>query len=246
MRIRGVFVTGTDTGVGKTVVACGLAAWCRQHGLDAGVMKPVATGGRRRRDGGRARWVSDDAMALAQAARTRDPWPLVNPVCYREPLAPSTAASRARRPISMRRLVRAFGALARRHDVVIVEGIGGLLVPLTARASVADLARQLGLPVVIVARPGLGTLNHTLLTLRCARQAGVRVAGLIVNHHAPPPSGRMGRLAARTNPEVLRRLGKVPMAGVLPHLRRRRSVAQLSRWIDRALDRRWLRRLFVS
>jgi len=156
-RARGIFVTGTDTGVGKTVVACALAAWGRRRGVDVGVMKPIATGGRWAPAD--QRWVSDDARRLAQAAGSGDPWPLVNPVCCKEPLAPATAAQRARSPIRLDEVLRAFRSLQARHEWLIVEGIGGLLVPLTARATVADLARRLHLPVIVVARPGLGTLN---------------------------------------------------------------------------------------
>src|SRR3989338_9186965 len=239
-RVRGIFITGTDTGVGKTLVACGLAAWCRGRGLDVDVMKPVATGGRLIRDGAGARLVSDDAVRLARAAGARDPWVMINPVCFKEPLAPTTAARRAGERISIPQIIRAFRALAARHDVVIVEGVGGLLVPLTARATVADLARQLGLPIAIVTRPGLGTLNHTLLTIRCAASARLTIAGLIVNHHAKPQSDGMSRLSERTNPEALARYGRVPIAGILPH--REGQQAPLGRWIADHLDRRWLSR----
>ena len=211
-RARGLFVTGTDTGVGKTMVACALAAWAHRCGLDVGVMKPVATGGRRL--GGR--WVSEDAVQLARAAGRADPWAFINPVCFREPLAPWTAARRARQPIQLSTILAAFAQLAARHDFVIVEGIGGLLVPLTARLMVADLAAQMALPLVVVARPGLGTLNHTLLTLEEARRRGLNVRAVILNHAEPPPRAPMARLAEATNPNVLRRWTHVPVYGPLP------------------------------
>ncbi len=219
------------------MVACGLAAWCRAQGLDVGVMKPVATGGRR--IGGR--YVSEDALRLVRAAGVNDPWPLVNPVCFKEPLAPLAAAERAGARISLTRIEQAFRALAHRHEFVIVEGGGGLLVPLTATATVADLAKRLGLPLLIVARPGLGTLNHALLTLRTARAAGLTACGLIINHHEPPPSDRMARLAIRTNPDILKRLCGVPIAGRLPYLRGSLNPKCLNRWINRHLNSRWLR-----
>ena len=241
-RPSGIFVTGTDTGVGKTVVACALAAWCRAQGLKVGVMKPIATGGRRARDGGRARWVSEDALALATAAGVSDSWSLVNPVCFKEPLAPTTAAARTRATISIPRILQAFRKLAACHDVIIVEGVGGLLVPLTSHATVADLARQLGLPLVIVARPGLGTINHTLLTVQAARAARLRVAGIIVNHAQSLPRDPMSRLAWCTNPEALRRFCDASIAGVLPYHRR----GSLEQWIASHVDRRWLHRWFRS
>jgi dethiobiotin synthetase len=214
-RARGFFITGTDTGVGKTVVACALAAWYRQRGDDVGVMKPVATGGRRMREGNAYRWVSDDARQLVRAARVRDPWSLVNPVCFEEPLAPLTAALRARAPIRWQPIVDVFRRLAARHELLIVEGAGGLLVPLTPTATVADLARRLGLPLLVVARPGLGTLNHTLLTLHAARASGLALHGVVINHAQKPPRDAMARVAQRTNVAMLRRLARVPV-WVLP------------------------------
>jgi len=213
---RGIFVTGTDTGVGKTVIACALATWCRRRGHDVGVMKPVATGGQRLIDQGRARWASDDAIQLARAAASRDPWAFINPVCFREPIAPWTAARRARVSIHLSMILAAFRALQARHDVMIVEGVGGLLVPLSARTTIADVAAHLRLPLLIVAKPGLGTLNHTLLTLHYAKQRGLPVLGVVLNESQPSPRDAMSRLAARTNPDILARAGKVSVLGPLP------------------------------
>jgi dethiobiotin synthetase len=221
---RGLFVTGTDTGVGKTVVACGLAAWCRLAGLDVGVMKPVATGGRwvrlpagRTGGDGTSRLVSDDAIRLARAAGAMDDWALINPVCFEEPVAPWTAARRGRTAIRLERVQQAYRVLAERHDVLIVEGIGGLLVPLAAETTVADMAARMGLPLLIVARPGLGTLNHTLLTVRVAEQLRLSCAGVVINHAAPAPAQPMARLAERTNPTILKLLTRVE--GIAPFRR---------------------------
>ena len=250
-------MTGTDTGVGKTVVACALAAWCRRQGLNVGVMKPIATGARfirechmtrpttlaqvemlsasrrmsraecaerprarcfakRRRGLGDGRWVSEDAVHLVAAAQVHDPWSLVNPVCFREPLAPWTAARRARRVIRVSQVLSAFHTLAQRHTFLIVEGIGGLLVPLTSRLMVADLAKRMRLPLLIVARPGLGTLNHTLLTIQCARDKGLAVGGVLFNHTQAPPRDEMSCVAVQTNPSILQHLARVPVLGSLP------------------------------
>ncbi|MBI3087969.1 MAG: dethiobiotin synthase [Candidatus Omnitrophica bacterium] len=213
MPARGLFVTGTDTGVGKTLVTAALAAWCRAHGLDVGVMKPIASGGVRRE----GRWVSLDALVLSKVSGAVDPLPLVNPVCYREPLAPYAAALRSRRPVDWPRAIRAFKALAARHPFVLVEGIGGLLVPLTRRRTVADFIRAMRLPVVVVSRLRLGTLNHTLLTVAQAQGAGLQVRGVILNAVEPPASSAGARLAERTNPAVLRACLPVPVLGTLPH-----------------------------
>ena len=249
---RGIFVTATDTGVGKTVIACALADWCRAQGMDVGVMKPIATGADVRiRDQGKPHWVSTDTVWLTAYAnrvgRVLDPRALVTPVSFREPLAPWTAALRARRPIQLDAVLRTFRQLAARHDVVIVEGIGGLLVPLNRRLTVADMIQRMGLPVVLVARPGLGTLNHTLLSLECLRTRGVRLLGVLVNHANPSPHDRMARLAERTNPEMLRRLTLVVAQtpyhpGLLtPH---HHASKNLARWIERHVGRARLTRWF--
>ena len=243
---RGLFITGTDTGVGKTVVACGLAAWCRAQGLDVGVMKPVATGGRWVRQRGAARLVSDDAVRLARAARATDDWALINPVCFEEPLAPWTAARRLHTAIRLKRVHEAYRILAARHDVLIVEGVGGLLVPLTARVTIADVAKRMGLPLLVVARPGLGTLNHTLLTLQCLRQLKLPCAGVVVNHGLPASRQPMARLAERTNHEILEILA--PLAGVTPFhrglFRNGAPVpARLVRWVESSLNSSLLRQI---
>ena len=243
---KGIFVTGTDTGVGKTVVAGALAAWCRHEGIDVGVMKPVATGGRSLRIGGTHRLVSDDAVWLARAAASDDPWPLVNPICLEEPLAPWTASLRQGMPIRLTTILNAFHALRARHTCVIVEGVGGLLVPLNERLTVADLARRLGLPLLLVARPGLGTLNHTLLSLECIRQRRLACQGIVINHAGPMAREAMARLAVRTNPEILRRCSSVPLLGELPFdplaVNGHRSMVGLGVWLGRHLDVRLLER----
>lgn len=211
--MRGVFVTGTDTEVGKTVVACALAAVLHRRGIDVGVMKPVASGGVRHRDTGGACWLSSDAVQLARAAQVDDPWALINPVCYREPMAPWAAARRAQQPVRFDVVQRAYRQLRRRHAWLIVEGIGGLLVPLSPRQTVLDLVRRWRLPLVIVARAGLGTLNHTLLTVAAARQAGVRVAAIVLNHPTPPRDGKRAAAIVRTNRDMLQRLTGLPVFG---------------------------------
>ena len=236
LRCRGFFVTGTDTGVGKTLVAAGLAAWLRVHGVNVGVMKPVASGGSRRRVDGRARWCSGDARLLAQAAGVPLEWPLINPICFRDPLAPYAAAKREGRSLEWHRIDAAYAALRHRHELVIVEGVGGLLVPLTRTATVSDLIRRMQLPCLIVARTRLGTLNHTLLTVEQAQRDGLNVLGVVLNASEPSSSNPGARLAERTNPDVLRACLPVPLLGVLPHLSQSKAsrAPELARWIARA------------
>jgi len=211
-RFRGVFVTGTDTGVGKTVVAAGLACGLAQAGLAAGVMKPIATGGRPTLRG----TVSADAQFLVKVTGCADPPELANPVCLAEPLAPTVAARLADTAIDLSVIAEAFQILARRHDAVVVEGIGGLMVPIGGGFSVADLAARLGLPLIVVARPGLGTINHTLLTVDVARRRGLTVAAVVINGYRPDEAG----VCERTNPDEIERAGQVPVAAIVPWDRR--------------------------
>ncbi len=173
-RAAGIFISGTDTGVGKTTVACALLRGLRARGLDVGAMKPIETG------------VGDagplDALALLAAARSEDPIELACPEQYALPAAPSVAAAREGRDVDVPRLCTAFAALAVRHRLVIVEGAGGLLVPITKSFDMADLALALGLPVLVVARASLGTINHTRLTLAALGARGLRLAGVVISH----------------------------------------------------------------
>ena len=198
---RGVFITGTDTGVGKTVVASGLAAALQCQGLDVGVMKPVQAGD-----------YPGDAALLQRAAGVADPLDLINPCYLDASLAPAVAAGLGHGRVDIARILEAFHELRRRHKFLVVEGVGGLLVPLEDGFSVADLILALGLPAVVVARPGLGTINHTLLTVRQAHAAGIRVLGTIINGYPEEPD-----LAERTNPQAIEKYSGLPVLGTIPH-----------------------------
>lgn len=207
---NGFLVTGTDTGIGKTVVTGGIAAALGRRKVDIGVMKPFATGALPIR----GRLVSEDARFLQQAAGNEDPLDLINPICLKPPLAPSMAAKVAKKPIDLSLVWAAFRTLSRRHSMMIVEGVGGLLVPLLPGFTVAHLAKRLGLPLLIVTRPGLGTINHTVLTVHAARSFGISVLGLVINH-----ATRTRRdLAERLNPAALEEETGVPVLADIPFL----------------------------
>ena len=208
--VQGLFVTGTDTGIGKTRIAAGLAAALRRRGVDVGVMKPFASGAVVRR----GRRVSEDAEELRRAAGVDDPFDLITPVCLEPALAPSMAARVSGEKIDLPRVWRAWRTLSRRHTAMIVEGAGGLLVPVKGRMTMADVARKLGLPLVIVARPSLGTLNHTALTIQAARAAGLKVLGIVVNYSIRVRPG----LAERLNPAALEDLTGRPVLATVPFL----------------------------
>jgi dethiobiotin synthetase len=175
--MRGLLVTATDTGVGKTEVACALLEDARARGLDAVGMKPAQSGV--------GPGEPSDAERLLAASGGCEPLEAVCPYSFGPPLAPAVAARVEGRAISFGRVVDAARALAARHAAVLVEGAGGLFAPLTDRETYADLALALGLPALVVARAGLGTVNHTALTVEALRRRELAVAGIVLNRTAP-------------------------------------------------------------
>ncbi len=192
VRGRGYFVTGTGTGVGKTWVACALAALARARGLRVGVLKPAESGG-----GG-------DAAALKRASGCPLPLAAIRPYAFRAPLAPAVDAALEGRVVSWPRLRRAYAAVAEASDFILVEGAGGLLVPYAPGLDAAGLARRLGLPLIVAAARGLGTVNHSLLTLEAARARGLEVAAVVLSAPAVP-----GDPSVRDNARLIARLGRV-------------------------------------
>ncbi len=178
----GIFITGTDTGVGKTFVGCLVARLLSSRGRKVGVMKPVETGCRLK-DGVVVPW---DSLRLLEASCSDIPLDMVNPYRSIHPLAPNLATRLDGETIDPGRLKSIYEDISRRHDVVIVEGAGGLLCPLTDDMTMADLALSLGLSLLVVAPNRLGVINHTLLTLEYARKRGMDVKGVVLNSPEPP------------------------------------------------------------
>jgi dethiobiotin synthetase len=201
----GCFVTGTDTGVGKTVVACAILRELRARGVDAAGFKPIETG-----VGGAG---PRDALALREAAGGVDDLDVVCPQRFALAAAPVVAAAAEGVEVDVAALDAAFRALCERHAFVVAEGAGGLLVPAAAGLSMADLAARWSLPLVVVARASLGTINHTRLTLEVAAQRGLAVRGLVVSH----PGGRLSSADAANLAALLAAPG-APLLGVVPPL----------------------------
>ncbi|MGD0089051.1 MAG: dethiobiotin synthase [Planctomycetota bacterium] len=199
---RGLFIIGTDTGVGKSLVACAVVRILRAQGLDAVGFKPVATG--------QAGGVWGDAEALRAASDNCEALGRICPLCFALPLAPTLAAAHEGREPDMNVVREAFAALCRRHAAVIVEGIGGALVPLDRHTLVLDFAAQTGFALLLVCRAGLGTINHSLLTIREIERRGLQMAGLIMNVTAPPDSA----LADGARAEIERISGRRVLATV--------------------------------
>jgi len=176
-RHRGIFITGTDTGVGKTLVGAALVRGLARSGLRVAVMKPIAAGA----DATPAGLRNADALELMRAANVPAPYEMINPYCFPLPVSPHIAAHAAGIRVDLARIERNFEGLANLSDIVVVEGAGGWLAPLSETETMADLARALRLPVVLVVGLRLGCLNHALLTAQAIEHSGLRLAGWIAN-----------------------------------------------------------------
>jgi dethiobiotin synthetase len=220
---RGLFVTGTDTEVGKTVVASAIAATLSAGGERVSVFKPAVTG-LDDFDG-----LTADHERLRAAAGSGQPACEVAPYRFGPPVSPHLAAAAAGERIDPCRLLAAAHRAAGAGDVLVAEGVGGLLVPLSGSYLVRDLAADLGMPIVIAARPGLGTISHTLMTIECARLAGLDVAGVVLTPWPAQPGD-----IEHSNRETIARLGRVEVE-TLPALAVRAIGPQrqlpLKRWI---------------
>ena len=205
--MSGFFVTGTDTGVGKTLVACALLQALAERGLRVIGMKPVAAGASKRS----GRLVNDDVSALKAASNLAAPDHLVNPYCFAAPIAPHVAAAQAGVIIELERLKHAYAELAALADYVVVEGAGGFRVPLGPAFDTADLAAQLHIPVVLVVGIRLGCINHALLTAAAIEAAGLPFAGWVANHIDPD------MIWADESVKALEERLEAPLVGQVPH-----------------------------
>ncbi|MCK5014059.1 MAG: adenosylmethionine--8-amino-7-oxononanoate transaminase [Candidatus Omnitrophica bacterium] len=202
MKNKGVFITGTDTGIGKTVATLALGTLLQERGIDVGVMKPVQCAG-------------DDAQFLKESLHLKDSLKRMNPYYAPEPLSPHLAFARQKRSININSIKKAYQKLASGHDLMLVEGAGGLMVPLKRDYLVADLIKDLNLDVVIVAPLGLGAINHTLLTIRQTEEMGLNIVGVLFNQTKKEKGG----IPEATNPDVIRKYGKVKILGSIPYLK---------------------------
>ncbi|MBX3650426.1 MAG: dethiobiotin synthase [Burkholderiales bacterium] len=218
---RGVFVAGTDTGVGKTLAACALLHAFAALGLRSVGMKPVAAGAVRRKGA----WHNDDVAQLRAASSIEVEPSLINPYCFAPAVAPHIAAAEAGVRIRIATIAAYYARLARAADVVVVEGAGGLLVPLGRRSCASVIPLRLGIPVVLVVGLRLGCLNHALLTVDALQMRGLRLAGWIASHIDPRMSRRPQNL------DMLQQRIRAPLLGILPHARNPRPD-RMSRTLD--------------
>lgn len=197
---KGLFITATDTGVGKTTIASGIARLLKSWKVNVGVMKPIATGDRK------------DAQALIKAAGLKESLDTVNPQFFKAALAPDVSAGIERRKVDMDVIYKTYWVLHKKYGVMVVEGVGGVRVPLGENTSIVDMAQALGLPTLVIARATLGTINHTLLTLDALARLKVPVVGVLLNR------GTGRTLAEATNLDSLQNYTSVPVLGHLKDL----------------------------
>lgn len=221
---RGIFITGTDTDVGKTWIASGIAAALHKRGIDVGVYKPFMSGYKRedsQSDAAILKAMSGDGNALDQ----------INPYAFEEPLAPYVVASRQGLDIRQADVTTHFKTIQPTHDFFIVEGAGGLMAPLGQDFHVGDLAADFGLPVVMIAKCGLGTVNHTLLTIEKLRQLGLEITGIIMNGFHDDVTD----VPEQTNRALLEAFTDVPIIGEVPFRYRLRKSEHIQ-LIEESID----------
>jgi dethiobiotin synthetase len=209
--IPGILITGTDTDIGKTVIAGAIAAWFKQQGTRVGVLKPIASGCVHRREG----LISEDAEFLAHCADSPHPLDVIAPIRFAQPLAPAIAASRLGAAVDWSSIQRSLTRITRDADVLIVEGVGGIMVPMDDKHTMLDVAAWLNLPAVVVARPNLGTINHTVLTIEALRRAQVPIAGVVINRYPAENAS----VAEETNPRAVEKWAKTPVLCIVPQVR---------------------------
>lgn len=212
----GFFITGTDTGVGKTIVTAAILRSFIKKGLKVGAMKAIETGCLNK-DG---ILLPEDGMFLRDMAEMNDSLDLITPVKFENPLSPFVASRIEKINIELNRIFKSFETLKKKYDYLFVEGIGGVMVPLTKETKkkgfyfVRDLIKDMQLPAVVVTRPSLGTINHTLLTMEALKNKKIPIKGFIINFSEPPKND----IAEKTNPQILKEIIEIPCLGILPYL----------------------------
>jgi dethiobiotin synthetase len=207
---EGIFITGTDTGVGKTLIAAGLVAALKEQGIDVGVMKPLESGAP---SFGSAP-IPQDALYLKEIAGVHDDLDLINPYCFQSQLAPGVAAEKEGVEIDLNRIKAQYDELKGSHQFMVVEGAGGLLVPVAQGVLLPELIKLLDLPLLLVARSSLGTINHTLLSLYYCQQEGLKVIGVILSKSTPDADP-----SEASNAQIIAECSAVPLLGTFPYLR---------------------------
>lgn len=209
-KANGLFITGTDTGVGKTLISGGIAKVMSDEGVKVGCFKPISTGCDIAADGS---LISTDARFLQKYSNVELDLDIINPIRYKVPAAPIVSAQVENKPINFNDIIDPYYEIVEKSKFVIVEGIGGVRVPLDRDVDVLDLMKEFDLPVILVTRPDLGTLNHTLLTIDAVRGANLELAGVIISGYNPKTKD----IAEKTVEQTIIACGDIDVMAVVPH-----------------------------
>ncbi len=205
--MKSLFITGTDTDVGKTYVTAGLAVTLRKMGVDVGIMKPFAAGTPQKKG-----FKSEDVEILSKAAQISDPENLVNPQFFKMAASPYTAAQKLKVKVKITNALSSFKKLSKLHELILVEGMGGIMTPIMKNYFVANMIKEMNLPAVIVTRTKIGTVNHTIMTCKMCEQFNIPIKGIIINNF--DSNGYAVSILKRD----LQKLTGVKVLGTLPYI----------------------------
>ena len=208
-KLRGVFITGIDTEVGKTEIACGLAWILQKNGIYVGVMKPFATSSKIHSK----YYKSQDTAKLAKAASVKDSDKTLNPSFFQLAASPLMATEISHKPINLGTVFEKFLFLRKKYDFIVVEGIGGVMVPITHKLSLLHVVRKMNLPVIIVSKPKLGSINHTIMTVNACREFKIPILGIIFNQMPIHPN-----IVESMTPFYVERLTKTKTISIIPFM----------------------------
>lgn len=224
--MKAFFITGTDTGVGKTVITAGLAGSMRKLGINVGVMKPIATGIQQKTG-----FKSSDVAVIVSASSTKDSEDLINPVFLPIPTSPYDATKLLSIPIDMQSILEKFTRLLSVHEVLLVEGIGGIMTPIAKNFFVADMIKTMDIETIIVTRASIGTLNHTMLTYQMCKDYDIKVKGLIINNF-----DEKGTAAEKNSPITLHEISGLDILGVVPFIKDYTEIDTMIELVGKKID----------
>jgi dethiobiotin synthetase len=224
--VKAYFITGTDTGVGKTSITAGLAGSMRKIGIDVGVMKPIATG-----YPNKTGFKSSDVTKLVEAASVKDPENLINPVFLPLSTSPYDATKLLELSVDMPLIFEQFKKLLSLHEILLVEGIGGIMTPITKNFFVADMIKGMGIETIIVTRATIGTLNHTVMTCKMCKDYGIKIRGLVINNF-----DEKGTPAEKNAPVTLYELTNSPILGTIPFIRDLNNLEKIVECVAKNID----------
>lgn len=224
--MKSYFITGTDTGVGKTTITAALAACIKKTGVDVGVMKPIATGITRK-----SGFKSSDVSILCQASGVDDAEDLMNPIFMPLPASPYDVKKILQLKFDKKIIFESFEKLKHKHEMLLVEGIGGIMTPILSNYFVADLIKEMNLETIIVTRSTLGTLNHTVMTVKTCHDYKIPIKGIIVNNY-----DENGSPAEKNSPSTIYEITNVPILGILPFVKDYQNLEMMISNVEKNMD----------